>query len=287
MNIAVNTWIFDPRLQLHDRINLLALGCKGIEINFEEGVGSLLGWATSLQELKKMKGQLLDRQITVSSICTELFWKYSLTSDSKSEQRIAVELGKRMIDYAAYFDARSIVVIPGIVKAPTRLRVQQNVVPQHTAWERAKESILLLSEYSEGSGAVIGIENVHYNHFLISPEQTLRFLQEVDHRLVKAHLDIGNAQIAGNAKDWIQTLCTHIFAIHVKDLIETNDGNFKFVPLGRGSIRWDEIIESLKVINYRGFLIIEQSFSANEDFMHVSDCLVQSMEILKINGKET
>lgn len=268
--LSVNCWALDPAIPLNEQLNLVQeLGFQALEINFEEDPDSILNWETTQEDLEKIKILLKEHDIKVSSVCSELFWKYSLTSEQISERDAAIQLVRKMIDAACVLEARSIVVIPGIVDAPEILRDKQPMVPSSLVWEKSTV-IRELAAYAKEKGVVIGIENVFFNSFLMSPMDTKAYIKYLNHENIYVHLDLGNAHLSGNAEDWIITLGELIGCIHIKDAIKTCCSIDTFQPFGQGDIDWKSVKKSLETVNYQGFLVIEQSYKVTHDMSILS-----------------
>ena len=60
----------------------------------------------------------------------------------------------------------------------------------------------------------IAIESVA-NHFIMSPEQAVEYLDAINSEWVGWHFDIGNAGRVGPAERWIQVIGKRIFRIHI------------------------------------------------------------------------
>lgn len=262
--LAINTWAFDPALTFAQRVSAAAMaGFKAVEINFEETPDTipLLTWDTSPSTLREMQITLQDHGCVASGVCTELFWRYSLASSDATERQKSRDLALKMMEYATALRASSIVIIPGILCTPRELGTTDRRQSSMDIWTRAVDEIGWLAERAQEMGVVLGIENVHFNSFLISPLELQSFIATINHPFVKAHLDVGNANIAGMAHDWIEVLSDDICAIHVKDSIQWQSNLDTFRPLGFGNVDWSAVQKSLTKIRYKGFLTVEQSFN--------------------------
>lgn len=271
--LSINTWVFNPKMSFVDRVrNAKKAGFSALEINFEENASNpLLSWETSKTSLQEVKSVLNSEGCLISSICTELFWNYSLTSSSPNKKEKALELTRKMIEYAAFFEAGSVVVIPGIVYAPQELRVGNTPELSTEVWKKSIEVLSKLAEEAKQMGIILGVENVYFNSFLLSPLEMRYFIETINQPHVKVHLDLGNANILGLAQDWILTLKELICAIHVKDSIQwQSECRNTFQPIGLGNIQWNAVKTALAEINYKGFFIVEQSYRkhiSQEEFL--------------------
>lgn len=264
--LSINTWAFSPEMTFSQRVTAgKKAGFGALEINFEESPQkhSLLSWDTSRATIHEMRSILQDHGCVASSVCTELFWKYSLASSDASESRRAQDLALRMIEQAGMLNAPSVVIIPGILCSTQELGATNRLQSSIDIWTKAIDVMQKLAEQAQEMNVILGVENVHFNSFLLSPLEVRSFIASVGHPLVRAHLDIGNANIAGLAHDWIDVLSNQICAIHLKDSIRWQSDLRTFRPLGFGDIKWSAIRASLKRIHYKNFIIVEQSYNKN------------------------
>jgi L-ribulose-5-phosphate 3-epimerase len=262
--LSINTWAFDPTLTFAQRVSAASIaGFKAVEINFEEGHEAipLLTWDTPSSTLREMQKTLHDHGCVASGVCTELFWHYSLASSESVERQKSRDLALKMMEYAAALRAPSIVIIPGILCTPRELGTAIRQQSSMDVWARAVDEVQCLAEQGKEMGVVLGIENVHFNSFLTSPLELRSFIATINHPFVKAHLDVGNANIAGAAHDWIEVMGDNICAIHVKDTIQWQSNLDTFRALGCGNVDWNAVKASLMKIRYEGFLTVEQSFN--------------------------
>jgi L-ribulose-5-phosphate 3-epimerase len=265
--LSLNTWAFAPEMTFLDRVTAAkCAGFRALEINFEENSQNnncMLSWDTPQSSVYEMRKILQDYGCTTSSICTDLFWKYSLASSDPLESCKARDLTLRMIEQARILEAPSVVIIPGILCTPKEIGGEDRFQSSSEIWGRAAEMIQALAEKAQEAHVTLGVENVYFNSFLLSPLEVKAFVQSIGSSMVGAHLDLGNANIAGFAHDWINVLNDQICAIHLKDSIQWQSTLDTFRPLGFGNINWGKVRSSLENISYEKFVIIEQSYNSN------------------------
>lgn len=263
MKTAVNIWAFDPRLDIQGIIKeAKCANFNALELNYGNNSSeSFISLETSNRHIQEMSKVIAGEGIQVSSICTELFWQYSLSSGIEKEKQKALEIAARMIETANILNALSVVVIPGIVHAPKCLRHSNSVEYSQAAWHAALESVSRIAAQARDADVVVGIENVYFNKFLLSPLELKVFIKQADSPYVKAHLDLGNANISGIVDDWIVTLDDLVFAVHVKDSMQGDCSIQTFRPPGLGSIDWKNVKEAFRRTNFNGYYILEQSYS--------------------------
>jgi|GEM_PF-2183999 len=261
--IAINTWAFDPRLTLYERFKVSeSHGIKTLEVNFEENVQHpMLTWSTNSTDLQETKRFLSGENYSISSICTELFWTYNLASADSSEKNKAMSMAKKMIDFAYFLNADSILIVPGIIKDKEK-REGNYAELLKVCRSSALQSIHELAIYAKESGIILGLENVFFNNFLIDAIDMKEFISDLNAPNVKVHFDVGNAQINDSVEDWILILKDLIYAIHVKDTIMFRNSFVQFCPPLYGDVNWEVVFSALKTIKFNRYLIGEQSFAA-------------------------
>jgi L-ribulose-5-phosphate 3-epimerase len=265
MKVSVNMWAFSSQ-NLQNLLENYSNSCfHTLELNCEFDSNSLLPLNCTREKLKNITRLLFETNTTnlsISSICSELHWQYSLSSNQDYERNFAIEIGKKMILYAYELRAKSIVIIPGIYESPSLLRKNHSYISIDDVFYNAKESLLELSDFAYKYNITLGVENVCFNNFLNSPDDFLNFLKFVNRDNIKVHLDIGNANLTTTPiLEWIEKLNNNICAIHIKDSISSDKTLNTFKPLLEGDIDWCEVIKKLKSINYENYLILEHSYS--------------------------
>ena len=233
------------------------IGVQGIQVystNGEMAPEALVG-----QKRKDFLNLVKENGLVISALCGDL-GTGGFTVPSQNPQKI--ERSKRILDLAK--DLETDVVTTHI-----------GVVPEDCGHERYKilqDACGQLAEYADSIGAHFAIET--------GPETsaTLKtFLDSLHSRGVSVNLDPANlvmvtgddpAKAVYNLKDYI--VHTHakdgkqiyyqdpdIIYGMVKSEIVTSP-SFEEVPLGEGNVNWDEYLNALRDIGYKGFLTIER-----------------------------
>lgn len=233
-----------------------SVGAQGIQVYATRGEMSpenLTGSKRS--EFKKL---VADNGLVISALCGDLGGGFG----NKDENPERVEKSKRIIDLAKELGTDVVTTHIG-------------VVPQDPSAERYKimqEACYELSRYADSIDAHFAIET--------GPETSAvlkAFLDSLDSTGVAVNLDPANlvmvtgddpAKAVHNLKKYI--VHTHakdgkqlfykdpeiVYGL-VKDSLVTGP-SFLEVPLGEGSVNWDEYLKALEDIGYKGFLTIER-----------------------------
>lgn len=124
-----------------------------------------------------------------------------------------------------------------------------------SAWRRNLESVKRLIRYAYEYGVPPFIENVPEPHaFLLkSLEGFERLYREIDFDL-RLTLDVAHAHLRGETLHFIKRLSYRIGHIHVSDNMGERDDHLQ---LGLGTIDWEEVVEALREIEYRGWVVVE------------------------------
>src|SRR5216683_1580738 len=117
------------------------------------------------------------------------------------------------------------------------------------AYKRSQEEIRKAIPLAEELGVKIAIENV-WNHFLLSPLEAARYVDEFNSPWVGWHFDVGNVITYGWPEQWIRVLGKRIQKLHIKEYSRQRrdkEGPWKGfdVPLLEGDNNWPAIMKAL------------------------------------------
>ncbi len=163
----------------------------------------------------------------------------------------------KILQNALYFAEKAgavyLLVHPGYVDA--------NYSRQHAriARENALKMLRGLVKSAEDSGIVIAVENLPKSAYKVPLACTPNDLQSIVSYLdVHVVLDLGHANTVMNALEFVKSLpqqvIDKVYALHVHD----NDGSTDaHLPLGRGNVQYDKVIDYLVSKGFRGPAILE------------------------------
>ena len=108
----------------------------------------------------------------------------------------------------------------------------------------------------------IAIENV-WNHFLLSPLEAARYVDEFNSPWVGWHFDVGNVITYGWPEQWIRVLGKRIQKLHIKEFSRekaNKEGLWKGFDVAflKGDNNWPAVMKALDEIGYDGWGIAEQ-----------------------------
>jgi len=233
---------------VHDKMKAVkAAGFDGVELN-------------SHMDRAEVKAALADTGLEVPSVCNARHWAKPLSSPDPAARAEGQEALERTLRDAHACGAGSILLVPGVVNESTTYE---------ECWLRSIESIRRALPLATELGVTISIENV-WNNFITMPDESLRYLNEIDSPRVGWHFDCGNIIRYGDPIEWIEMLGKRITRVHVKEYsrdkaLRTGDVWKGFeVSLLEGANNWPGIMKALDAVGYQGYLITEQRGSLTE-----------------------
>src|SRR5258707_8595070 len=124
-----------------------------------------------------------------------------------SQREAAVEGVKQALRDAKRYGASSVLVVPG--------RVTEGI-SYADAYRRTHDELRKAVPLAEELGVKMAFENV-WNHFLLSPLEAARFVDEFNSPAAGWHFDIGNSIYIGWPEQWIRILGKRIQKLHMKE----------------------------------------------------------------------
>ena len=167
----------------------------------------------------------------------------SFASEAESERETGLVNLKNAIDLAVRFGARSIRITPGRPESPTLF---DRIVPY---FQRG-------AEYAESKGIYMGIEN-HGGAISGNPEVLVDLCNRVGSRYFGVLYEPANLMAVGvEYKSAFEIMRHCIVHIHIKDG-KYVEGKWRGTMLGKGELNLKWIVNSLKSIDYDGFIALE------------------------------
>ena len=174
----------------------------------------------------------------------------------------ALEEIRESLHFARTIGASIVVVhpAPGIVGMPEGKWSREEYPPKREAGAMAKQEEFLvravkdLADYAPD--ILLCLENLVYPHEIYrSPEDMAELIRRVNRSNVGVTFDVGHAIVCGHKPaDFLNLLQDAIFHVHLHD----NDGVIdQHLPLGKGSIDYVDVIQSLKHMAYDGVVNLE------------------------------
>lgn len=227
-------------------------GYDGAELVF--GANGYLTPQTTETEILEIRKKAEDLGLSIPSVGVWSLWENNLVSDNPQIRQKAEDIITKQIEAAHLLGAKNILVVPGyvgcdFVQSPEKIRYD-------IAWDRAQKSFEKLAPVAKSAEIKIGIENV-WNRFLLSPLETARFIDEINHDSIGVYFDVGNCIYTGYPEQWIEILAHRIVQIHLSDCRFGQAGLGAFVDLFAGDVDFPQVAKALCNINYNGYLVLE------------------------------
>lgn len=252
MKKGISVWSFAEKKL--ENIFKLAKDARfdGVELALSEAGPVNIGSTKS--DIDKIRKSAKSFDIELYSLACELYWVYSLTSDSAEERTMAKSVVIKQLEIASWLGADTILVVPGHVSVS--FAPDLGVITYKNAYERSLEAFCELAPYAEKLGINIGIENV-WNKFLVSPVELNDFIEKIASPCVGSYFDVGNILYNGYPEHWIEILGDKIKKVHFKDY-RIEAGNLSgFVDLLSGDVDYPAVISELKKAGYDGYVTAE------------------------------
>ena len=191
--------------------------------------------------------------LKAASVCCSIHSKYPLSHPDPAIRAEGVRGVEQTLRDAKAYGATSVLLIPARVNAS---------VSYADAYSRSQTELRKLLPVAHDLGVKIAIEDV-WNHFLMSPLEAARYIDEFQSDAIGWHFDIGNVVTDGWPEQWIRILNKRILKLHVKEYSrkkrDTAGPSAGFdVPFLEGDNNWPAIMQALDEIGYKGWGIAEQ-----------------------------
>jgi D-psicose/D-tagatose/L-ribulose 3-epimerase len=221
-------------------------GYKSVEV-------SLLGQTPSTaKEIAKLANDL-----NISITCTTgLSNEEDISSSDPVIQQNGVDALKRAIDMTAIMQAK---LLTGVVHAAWGISNSMGK-DKEGKFQNSSHSIKKITSLLSEKNIQLGIEplNRYESDFINTVDEGIRLCELIDHPNVGLLLDAYHMNIEEkNMCQSIEKAGDRIFHFQVAE-------NDRGVP-GSGSLNWTKIFNTLKKINYEGFVSLEMFIQANVD----------------------
>ena len=178
-----------------------------------------------------------------------------LSHPDAAQRAEAVEGVKQALRDAKRYGASSILVVAGGVSEE---------VTYAAAYQRAQEALRQAVPLAEELGVKLACENV-WNHFLLSPLEAARFVDEFHSPAAGWHFDVGNAIYLGWPEQWIRILGQRIQKLHIKEYSRKKMGEKGLwagfaVEYLEGDNDWPAVMKALDEIGYQGWATAEPAW---------------------------
>lgn len=191
--------------------------------------------------------------LVIPSVCGAHHWSKPLSHPDPKVRAEGLEALKQTLRDAKRYGASSVLLVPAVVSKE---------VSYAEAYTRSQAEIRQAVPLAEELGVKIACEDV-WNHFLLSPLEAARYVDEFNSPAVGWHFDVGNILNFGWPEQWIRVLGKRIQKFHIKEFSRKkrdNEGLWKGfdVKLLEGDNDWPAVMKAVDDIGYQGWMITEQ-----------------------------
>ncbi|HUW58335.1 MAG TPA: sugar phosphate isomerase/epimerase family protein [Planctomycetota bacterium] len=249
---SISYWSFDGGLEgtlpIRDAmLQAKKAGFEAIELCF--AAKGVLSPRTTEKQCRQILADAKKIGIRLPSLCTGMYWDYSLTDDKASVRKKAYELTVAYIKAAKMLKVKHVLVVPGAVDVFFKPDFKK--VPYEVVWKRSVQQLRKLARVAQKHKVYLCVENV-WNKFLLSPVEMKCFLDAVGSPWVGCYFDVGNIMLYGFPQQWIRYLGSRIKRIHFKDF-KTSVGTVAgFCDLLAGDVPFAEVMKAFRAVGYDG-----------------------------------
>ncbi len=191
--------------------------------------------------------------LTIPSVCGVHHWVKPLSHPDPKVRAEGLDALKRTLRDAKRYGASSVLLVPAVVNKD---------ISYADAYTRSQAEIRKAIPLAEELGVKIACENV-WNHFLLSPLEAARYVDEFNSPAVGWHFDVGNVINTGWPEQWIRILGKRIQKLHIKEFSRQKrdkEGLWKGfdVPLLEGDDNWPAVMKAIDEVGYEGWGMTEQ-----------------------------
>ena len=255
-----------------------AVGAQGIQVYATRGEMAPENMnAAKISEFRKL---IADNGLVISALCGDLGGGgFSFAENNPAK----VEKSKRIIDLAKELGTDVVTTHIGVVpedKNHDRYKVMQEAcfelsryadsIGAHFAIETGPETSAALKEFLDSLGSTgVGVNLDPANLVMVTGDDPAKAVYNLQKYIVHTHAKDGK-QIFYKDPEIVYGL--------KKDVIVTED-SFIEVPLGEGSVNWEEYLAALDDIGFKGFLTIEREVGDDPE-----KDIRKAVEFLKSHG---
>jgi hexulose-6-phosphate isomerase len=197
--------------------------------------------------------------LKIPSVCVATHWAKPLSDPNPAARAAGLEGLKTALQDCKIYGGSSVLLVPGVVNKQ---------ISYADAYARSQAEIRKAIPLAEELGVKMAIENV-WNHFLLSPLEAARYVDEFKSDAVGWHFDIGNVITYGWPEQWISVLGKRIQKLHIKEFSRTKSekqGLWKGfeVEYLEGDNNWPAVMKALDEVGYHGWAIAEPPYHPPE-----------------------
>jgi L-ribulose-5-phosphate 3-epimerase len=193
--------------------------------------------------------------LEISSVCDSVHWAKTLSDPNPATRELGLEGLKIALRDCKAYGGSSVLLVPAVV---------DKHVSYADAYTRSQAEIRKAIPLAEELGIKIACENV-WNHFLLSPLEAARYIDEFKSPAMGWHFDVGNVINIGWPEQWIRILGSRIQKLHIKEYSRKkrdDEGLWKgfSVEYLEGDNDWPAVVKALDEVGYQGWAVAEPAW---------------------------
>ena len=239
---AVKFDMIETEGSVKDKFALLKeLGFDGVEMSSPNDLSR-----DEVREARSATG------LPIHGVVDSAHWQKTLSDPDAAVRAEGVEALRTALRDAQAYGASTVLLVPAVVNKS---------VSYDDAYRRSQVEIRKVLPEAKELGVRIALENV-WNHFLLSPLEFARYIDEFESEWIGAYFDIGNIVNYGWPEQWIGVLGPRILKLDVKEFSRKKrdeEGLWSGfdVQLGEGDVDWPAVMKALENIDYSGWATAE------------------------------
>jgi len=164
-----------------------------------------------------------------------------------------IERTKRFIDLAKTWEARNVLLVLG------EYMWQREVIPPAAQWQWALETCRRIGDYADKKNIDVALELEPFRLSLLnSVEAMAKFVDECNHRRIRANIDISHLVLSDTGPAELKKLRGKAIHVHLSDCDGKVHGD---LPPGRGVVKFAPYLQAIKELQIDGVVSIELEYS--------------------------
>lgn len=229
-------------------------GRRGLEVMKELGFDTvdILSDPLDLSD-ESRRALVADVQTVGLPVPSVVVVAFGFSDFNPSIRRFHLDRARRHVDLCAELGAPMLVVALG------EYIWQHEVIPPEAQWKWAVETTRELGDYATEQGIRLAMELEPFDLSLINTvDKLVKFLDDVDHPMVKANVDCSHLWLMGLAPDEILKLRGRIVHTHFSDCNGETHGD---LPPGRGNTPLRSYLDALAQAGFDGVISLELEYA--------------------------
>lgn len=202
--------------------------------------------------------------LPIHGVVDSVHWDQPLSSPDPAVRAEGIKGLRAALADAQAYGASTVLLVPAIVTEE---------VAYDDAWQRSRDAIRKVLPEAEERDVKIAIENV-WNHFLLSPMEMARYVDEFESAHMGVYFDIGNIANYGWPDQWMRILGDRTLKLDVKGYSrqkrDAEGPRAGFVNIGAGDINWEAVQAAQADVGYTGWATAEVSGGGRERLQEIA-----------------